>query len=350
MKRFPFYFIFGIIFGCSTNSSDRMEVSNVKFDLQKEISYKIIETDFLFSYPVSLSLTENELIVQDEKGHDNFFHVLNRNSGTLVSEFGKRGNGPGEILYPTYSPLIHKDEFQVYDYNKNMIFYYKKENNLFVFSHIKKVEKKEIDSRSFIRQSLGIDNLYVTMGENGIYQDNQIVILDEESKVLGKFVDYPILTNDNKKEEHARKERFNIFFLEVSPDMSYIVIGSYKMGIMDILSLEKIPDNVNRINCLLLTPLYTQENENIYGFEDIYLTNNYIYTLHNGMSAEENPLFAKSIKVFDKYGNPIIQYNTNLDMRCIAVDEKHKKAFAISYREGEEFFLVELNDIFIHLD
>lgn len=85
------------------------------------------------------------------------------------------------------------------------------------------------------------------------------------------------------------------------------------------------------------------KDENIWGFEDIYVTDNYIYTLHNGKTTEENPYFSKSIKVFDWLGNPIIEYNVGVDMRCLAVDEIEKKIYAVAYEEEKDFFLISVN-------
>jgi hypothetical protein len=327
----------------------KIQPSTLKFEKQKEISYTPVSTDFLFSYPVSLVITEDELIVQDERGHDYFFHVLDRSTWKLISEFAKKGNGPGEILYPSYSPYIHDNEFQIYDYHSNKLYYFTKNNDSYSFSRHKNIERDVVGNNSFIRQCIDVNNFHITMGENGIYMDKQITLLDEDIKVKERFLDYLILDDNKKVNDFLRKEMSNIYFLKISPDGSYMVFASYKMGIMDIFSLEKVPESVERIKTLLLTQPMTESNENIYGFEDVFVTDKYIYTLHNGMSANENALLTKSVKVFDKYGYPIVQYHVNMDMRCIAVDEKSKKAFAISYQEEDGFGLIELNDMFSHL-
>lgn len=349
MKHVLCCLIILIISSCSERNSIKIQPSNIKFEKQMDISYTTVSTDFLFSYPVSLVLTEKELIIQDERGHDYFFHVLDKNTWKLISEFGRKGNGPGEMLYPSYNPHIQNEEFQIYDYHTNKIHYFRKENHVFSFERHVDINKSLVDRKSFMRQCVNICNMYVTMGDNGIYMDGQIALLDNNLKMKGRFSDYIVLSNDKKNDEYLRKEMLNIYFLKIAPDNSYMVFASYKTGVLDIFTLENIPENIERINTLLLTEPMTKNNENIYGFEDVFVTDKYIYTLHNGMSADENPLLAKSIKVFDKYGNPVAQYHVDIDMRCIAVDENNKKAFAISYQEEDGFSLIELNDMFLHL-
>lgn len=335
------YFVFLLFFGgCSNNI--RIEVSDVVFEKEEKVAFKKIETDFLFSYPVSLLLTDSLLIVQDERGHSFFFHALHRKSWDLQSEFATKGNAPGELLYPSYSPHIKDNTLQVFDYNMRCINFYEIEGSKVLFKNMRSFTR-QIKNNAFIRQCIDIGDKYIATGDNGFFDQNQIALFDSSFNQPKTFERDLVLSSNKNENTKLKRELYNIYFLKTNPSMSFMVLASYKIGVLEIFDLEKDPDNVRKINSLILTPPLDQENNTIYGFEDVFVTDNYIYALHNGKSAKENPLLAKNIKVFDKSGDPVVQYNVGVDMRCLAVDEKQNIIYAIAYTEEEGFFLIEIN-------
>jgi hypothetical protein len=109
---------------------------------------------------------------------------------------------------------------------------------------------------------------------------------------------------------------------------------------MEIFNIEELPERIHKVKSLLLTKPMKNGKENIYGFEDVYVTDKYIYALHNGKTAKENPYLSQSIKVFDWEGNPVVKYNLGIDMRCLAVDEDKNIIYAVAYNDEDGFFLI----------
>lgn len=78
-----------------------------------------------------------------------------------------------------------------------------------------------------------------------------------------------------------------------------------------------------------------------FGFEDIFVTDKYIYALYNGKNSVENEYFAKDIFVFNWDGTPKIKLLSDLYLKCLCVDEKTKEIFAVGYDQERSFFLVK---------
>jgi hypothetical protein len=72
----------------------KIEVTNIVPDNSANVSYKELETDFLLSYPKNIVLANKYLIIQDDRGHNFYYHGINKNTGLAEYEFGEKGNGP----------------------------------------------------------------------------------------------------------------------------------------------------------------------------------------------------------------------------------------------------------------
>lgn len=324
--------------------TEKIKPENIVFNNQVSVSPEIIDTDFLLSYPMCLLLTHDNLIVWDERGHDGYFHVIDKESGLLVAEFGKKGMGPNQLLRPTTNPVYNylKDDIRFFDIDSRKLFRKNNEDgNLTGKNLTKAIEKYNI----YIRDFLDMDEYYLAVGMNGLFDENRFAVFDTTLKILLTTEKYPVLDYDSDKNKKLVEDCFNIFFLKPSPDNKKVVFASYKTGLLEFFDLNRLPDSIVKVKSLLLTDIAKNDNERIWGFEDIYPTNRFVYVLHNGKPLEENktPYYSESIKVFDWHGNPIVEYNTGLDMRCLAVDEDAKCIYIIAYEEKRGFFLARIN-------
>lgn len=190
---------------------------------------------------------------------------------------------------------------------------------------------------------MDLENCYLATGMNGLLNDFRFVVFDKSFELISKFENYPLLDDNREKNKKLNEEIFNIYFLKTSPDKKHLLFASYKIGLMEIFNIEELPERINKVKSLLLTKPMKNEQGNIYGFEDVYVTDKYIYALHNGKTAEENPYLSQSIKVFDWEGNPVVKYNLGIDMRCLAVDEDKNIIYAVAYNDEDGFFLIRIS-------
>jgi hypothetical protein len=286
-------------------------------------------------------LSDNYLIIQDDRGHDFYYHSIHRISGELDLEFGKKGNGPGELLYASGNPLFNclKNELQVFDSNGKRFCYYKLDENVANCMNVVDISKK---NNLFLLELLDLDTCYLATGMNGVLDDFRFVVFDKSFEPIHTFEKYPVLDYNREENQKINEELFNIYFLKTSPDKKHLLFASYRIGLMEIFSLEALPENIHKVRSLLLTKPMKYQKENIFGFEDVYVTNKYIYALHNGKTAKENPYLSQSIKIFDWQGNPVVEYNTGIDMRCLAVDEDRGIIYAVAYNDDDGFFLIQV--------
>jgi hypothetical protein len=320
---------------------EKVEVTDIPFTNAVDISYREVDTDLLLSYPTAILLSDSFLIIKDDRGHDFYFHIINRVSGKLESEIGRKGNGPEELLYASWNPLFNclKNELQVFDTNGKKLCRYKLDEKNVDCTNIIDIAQ---ENGLFLSELLDFDNHYLAAGMNGLLDEYRFVVFDKLFKPINHFEKYPLWDDDAEINEKINKEVFNSYFLKVSPDRKHLLFASYRVGFMEIFNLEELPEKINKIKSILLTKPMKNEKENIFGFEDIYVTDHYIYALHNGKTAEENPYFTQAIKVFDWQGNPIVMYNIGVNMLCLAVDENMKVIYATAYTDEEGFFLIQI--------
>jgi hypothetical protein len=335
-----FLVLLSLLVACSKNPKiDKISVTDVVFENSITADYEEIKTDFLLSYPKAMLLSDSNLIILDNKGYDSFFHVLNRTSGKWKTDLGRRGIGPQDLLYTTENPVINKSKnaIQVFDSNGKRFCTYSITGDTADCTNLAPVFAK---NNLFVRDFLDMDNYY--LASIGLLKNERFAVFEKSLKMIHQLEKYPVLDENVKKDEKLRNELYETYFLKSSPDKQHLLFASYKIGLMEIFDLAQMPEKIKKVKSLLLTKPMKNEQENIYGFEDVYVTDRYIYVLHNGQTAEENPYLSKCIKVFDWEGNPIIACHTTIDLRSLAVDETQKTIYAVAYDKEEGFILIQI--------
>src|SRR5690606_27978621 len=69
------------------------------------------------------------------------------------------------------------------------------------------------------------------------------------------------------------------------------------------------------------------------GYTDIYVSDNFIYTLYSGRSTDEfgnKSYMGNVILVFDWDGNPVKRYDLDAEISCFTIDPLGQKIYAIS--------------------
>ena len=100
MKRFAYILSIGIsaIISC-TDSPGTYYPRYSTFPNEKAISARVIELDTaLFRYPFRVAVKDSIAIVMDLHNADNYFHAFTYPNWKHIVSFGKRGEGPEEML------------------------------------------------------------------------------------------------------------------------------------------------------------------------------------------------------------------------------------------------------------
>lgn len=330
-----------------------LPVQHFNLDSSKQIRWQVLDTDYLMSYPESMILTDNHLIIQDRKALDYLFHAINRSNGSLDFEFARRGNGPDEFLDVTLNPYWSQEQ-------KTLSFFDPVKRTFFSFQEVladscskesfSLIYRKEILLEpEYVREMLVSDGGYVLVGEHGIFDKKRFIVLDNDLQTIGSFGKYPTVRNLlTNPETDLRTMLFASSFFKVSPDRQKAVFATYKGALLQFFDLSNCKDSI--VNIRSIQSQYPIKKEQIspehdgwvYGFEDVYVTNNFIYAIYNGETAEDNPMLGKFIVVFNWEGEFCKSYHLDLNLRCLAVDEEKNEIYIVAIDCGD-FFLARIN-------
>lgn len=330
-----------------------LPVCSFNLDSSKQVDWKIIETDYLMSYPESMILTDKYLIIQDRKATDCLFHVINRSNDSLDFEFVRRGNGPYEFLDATLNPCWNQDEKIVSFFDPAKKAYFSFQETLIDSSSkisFKPIDKKEVLlGAEYVREMFICDRGYILMGEHGLFDKNRFMVLDNKLQMIGKYGSYPnvqnLLTNP---EEDFRKMFFASSFFKISPNKTKAVFATYRGALLQLFDLSNFKDSIENFKSIqseypIKKEQISSEHEGwVYGFEDVYVTNDFIYAIYNGETAEDNPMLGKYIVVLNWKGELCKSYRLNLNLRCLAVDENNREIYVVACTDESDFFLARI--------
>lgn len=334
-------FLFLIICSCScvkSTSSDYVPV--IPIDLSdsdtltlKELSYQ----EYLPSYPEAMLLVNEKLIVQDRRGTGALFHKISELS---VDKFVIFGNGPEDYLDANLNPFVYGKE--------NVGFYDPIKKKVLIFNTGTELHKllKVIDLRHIkenICEAIACGRYFLLTGKQGVFSTSRFLITDSTGQVVSKCNDYPeILPSSlNKPFDDKMKMLHSASFYRTSPDKQKAVFASYHGALIQFFDLSFLPDSLKEIHSsqLSLPMKHSQISEThagwVYGFEDIFATDNYVYAVFNGCTALENPAFGFHLLKYDWMGNLKKSYVSEIGIRSIAVDEKANLLYLAGYNGDE---------------
>ncbi|MFW5877583.1 MAG: BF3164 family lipoprotein [bacterium] len=325
------------LFSCS---SDRDYDRNLSFGIQSDLKYRRrdISPEFLIATQ-DMAIIDSLLIIEDFVNRDYSLLVFNRFSYQHKMYLGKKGNGPNEIINPRSELTISasNNSFHLFDANSRRFFSYKvlKNGGIESTSHSFKSYKDE----AFVLSLIKVKDYYVATGMMGDFKHNRFLVFDKRFELVNKCNGYPYLSDGIPHEHKSGLLHYNNSY-EVKPDGTKIVFGTYIGATMEIFDVSNLPYEIKSISEVnVIPPIYVDipgphgvqvqwDDESILGFEDIFCTDNYIYTVINGRSGDDED-FPNTIKVFDWNGKPIKQYNLNCGIVRLAVDEVNGIIYAV---------------------
>jgi hypothetical protein len=167
--------------------------------------------------------------------------------------------------------------------------------------------------------------------------------LQNEISSFGSWSEKKTLT----KEATFILSQLNQGAISLSPNKRILVLAQVNTDSFEIINLEtgELKKIIGPLNQNLE---YTIEKDGINSFPDIdpnmrngynqiQITDNYIYLVFIGKSEEEinqTGSISNDIFVFDHEGNPIIHYTLDRSIRSITVDEEARKIYAVSFEEN----------------
>lgn len=335
-------FLVGIILLSSCKKDEMIIYNFPEVSTHTQLEVTGLNTDYLFRYAYRTLVYDTLLIVAtlDEAHH---ICVFNRHTGKLVIDFGKKGDGPNELITPTeYSIDEANGMLYVNDYGKQAVMCYSLDS---LNEKESPTPKKIKFAHSFKRKNKILfvkDSLFISP------DDSCHLLTAYPSRIKGG-----VTSGIADKEKFSSDEEWNLFMNEyachaVSPDGTKCAVGSALGGILEIFDLSNADITRSSLK-LFYEPffkrkghLYRSTDETIGGFAHIAATNDFLYaTIHGKKNPQSMPT---QIYKFDWEGNPIeCLHCPNYPIDCFIVIEEEQLIYAIATNQEGEQCIVQMN-------
>ncbi|MFA8432935.1 MAG: BF3164 family lipoprotein [Marinifilaceae bacterium] len=326
-----------LLLGCTPSPVDDPLADFNKIDYAKP--QKTFEGIKLYN-PTTVLIKDSLGIFWDWNG-ENYLTCYDLKQQKAICAFGKKGNGPGEILRPFRLDWNrNKSEVDVYVIELNQIHSYQLKD--LVDSVIVDRKQKVKPTKANFRSAIYINDSLV-MGEGYFFGcENRFGLYNLKSKKFTGFAQYP--EDDHPETISIFKSSAYQCILMKHPSKEFVLAANGYSPMFDIIDVStqkiihkrhyKYPDYVppasNEYTGKISVPI---KRTNIDGFAGVDVTEEKIYMLFSGRTYEEYKdrcQYGNFILVYDWEGNPLKAYQVDLDLKSIAVDEKLNRIYAIA--------------------
>ena len=325
---------------CSCEDNKPVKYSDLNFTEEINLYGELLNDSFLFNSPQDIFICDSMLVIYDNNTQE-IIHIFSRN-GLYKKSAVKRGRGPGEILTASSVDIID-NKILVCDPNLKRLVLYDLDNiiNDSISHHIK--EYILTDSPHWVSQAKWYNNDHIVVKGNGVEMRYGIW---EENKVIPTYSDYCLSALD-AEENRAIWDYFAQW--KIKPDNSKMVTTTYVGAMIEILSCDDIT-NVHSEKLLSLhKPVYnlaegakpkwiTPSDDTTMGFEDLHVTDNYIYALIYGVNINDMEATFPSIYVLSWDGKPVLKYMFSERIMAFGVDDTDSVIYAV-VTNGKNVFL-----------
>lgn len=355
MKLSMVYWLFslGFLISCTSPNAKKINyIGEIKWDDSCTLNMHLLNDTSLWKYPRQIECFDSVLIILDDIDN-HFLHLYNANNGSFMLNFSKKGQGPGELLSCEKFHLFKdKKKLSVYDIMSKKIVIYDIDSMLigkvicdeFYFDY-SKLPNDEVPTIIYDMIPYG-DSLYLVKGNHsniryGIYSHKNNSILKLYTTYLMDSFNY------NSKEEVWSVFSSNTFTL-IRPDNLRLINATRIGGILEFFKIDDKTDQISSLHNMFFyepiysiaqgsKPIFVVSNENtLFGFEDVYVTNDYIYTLLYNSDAKKKP---QSISIFNWDGKPANKIFLEKPVTKICVDENNRKLYTLCINEENGYDL-----------
>lgn len=300
-----------------------------------------------------LFLTDDWLVVSDNN-LETHFALYNLDDHSVVHRFGKRGQGPKEVLKPM--PLIvHDDTIDLFDDNREALLRFDIDEItngnqgvsevVFNTTHVHTVRCVEFPE----------GNMLVNFG---MYEGGRFCLLDFQGNVLSYAGDYP---QEDPNAEYPSWVMFSAYQGQMlrQPHGNRFAISTYNAELLEIYECDYLDKSIKRtfIRCnnypFIKTvssnglPAYVDSENTIFGYCDMYVTDKYIYALYSGQKNDKasTTIMGNTIQVFDWEGNAICLYQLDQYASSITGNDDVLYAHVKTADGGDDIREYKLNKI-----
>ena len=301
------------------------------FPETKVIKAQVVDLDtILLRYPFRVAVRNSIAVVMDLHNTDHFLHAFTYPEWKHLVSFGKRGEGPDEMLSAENIQFNSLDSLWAIDANKMEITRWKISPTNGSAERVEeiKLDKKLVRSLDFHTMESGFF-IPEYMGESRYWE------VDCNGKPIKTIGEIPSETIDENTVRPALAQAWRSF-IDYNPDNGILAMATQLGEVFEIFNLK---ENTHKV-------FYGPEGEpqykpasdgsgiptGIMGFSDIKVTKKHIYAVFQGIRMEdkiadikkgiEPENGAKYIYMFDLEGKPIRRYELDHRINSIDINEE----------------------------
>lgn len=319
---------FSFLFSCqSSKKSDIVQ----EYSLQHKV---LLDDDFAIGKVRSMVLMNDSIPIVVDIQSNQAFQVLDYNKQS-VRNYGRRGQGPDEFLFPTALSVWKNYTMACWDINKRR------------YSAMQLVPGDSVAQFSHLfetHDSLFHYEIFPVCNERfiaaGIYNDYRLVLLDKEGHFVKGFGTCPYRNDEERKVSGAIRSEVYQGKLAVNPSGTRLVHALLRADIFsfyDIASngtlnlttelVGSYPDYEHNTGAMALSaPIY---------YVDVCATERYAYVLYSGRNYKDDKdkaFLGKIIKVYDWEGHHIRNLNLDIEIQVMCVLPNDSKIYAIAFQ------------------
>lgn len=299
----------------------------------------------LFRYPYRIRVNQNRAVVMDLHGTDYYFHLFTYPEFNYLSSFGKRGEGPDEVLM---AENIRWDGnfLMMLDSGKSEISKWKYTS---LFDSLECIDKVKLDKSvlSALDFALYNDSTYVIPDYSG---ENYFCWVDSDGHLKTKTGVIPTVYTDVLRNSPTPLAQAWRSFIDYN-SQSGILVAATQLG--EVFSIYDMRNNTHQTKVgpngePVFDIAYGKYGipTGIMGFGDLVVGEDAIYLLFSGRSFKDierslssgvhYPDGGNLIYVFTKEGIPLRKYMLDRYISGIYVDEGKQTIFATDVNSDEQ--------------
>lgn len=325
MKINLFLILLFIQYSCVTKQEKELIFTPIKKEIVSNISSQVINSSLMMIMARDIDIYGDYLIVRTFTDNK-YLHILNKNTGEVITNLAIKGNGPNEIT--DMADQIHIDKggnLYWFDYNKKKLFGTSIDS---IANSSFSIKTTNFESHfTNIDLALPLHRGYLlSLGDKHSDQnETQRYAVADSLNIKSIYSGFPVIKNETRRPEDVYLNYRTSQHITLSPDLSRFVTSEIYGGILEIFHLS---DSIKRNS---IHPLYEAKPNELHGFVDVYATDYFIYAIKidsnmNGSNPENR---YNKIMVFNWNGEYIRTYQTDYNLLTLCVDEESRHIYAI---------------------
>lgn len=285
----------------------------------------------------------DSLLVLSDKNDRFNFALVDPTSGLLIRRFGRLGEGPGEIAFPTTIQLLPgarscgfyvMTRWQYYEYSLNDI-----------------LQGREQPYWQAGRFNVNYQRIYKLNDSAfigvGLFK-KRFVISNPQGDTIGQMGRYPFenkLSHSYNSLAMAYQGRFSMspdgrhlcFATLYAPNVNFIHLDANRM-VSSIDSLYSWPPLFKGSDGNVISA--DIDNNNLLGYLSVSTTNDRVYLLFSGKKlSDPEPYQSDVVLVFDWFGKPVTKYRLDRQLKTIAVDSRGETLYG--FVDAQEPYVIK---------